>query len=310
MLAEHGSFTSAYYSTLLRLHAQADWIEPSTNDWSTAKGKRYKELVADGFALTNPVDRMQEIKAREFSIQNAVALSVFCFSGYQETQWMQLYNTRAGKFADDGEYMIGAHGYRMRGQLQQAARLLKYDRRSRRAMVTVYSQDDIFRNSKDVPCVATLHFAIRKNSLDLMVHMRSQSAIFVMPYDVFSFTVIQELMAMELGCSIGRYYHMCNSLHYFESEEPMMEKILAEGMPAETTPIGFFPVPATLKGVICDSRERYFDYIADKLTYYKSRTAEQGAAEAGPLLPRDGGADGFTVDMRAPASGGGDHHNR
>jgi hypothetical protein len=56
--------------------------------------------------------------------------------------------------------------------------------------------------------------------------MRSQSAAFVQPYDVFLMTMLQELMANELGVELGTYQHICNSYHYFTNEEEMVDNII------------------------------------------------------------------------------------
>jgi thymidylate synthase len=46
--------------------------------------------------------------------------------------------------------------------------------------------------------------------------MRSNDIWMGFPYDVFSFTAMQCLMAMELGLGIGTYTHIAGSLHLYE----------------------------------------------------------------------------------------------
>jgi thymidylate synthase len=48
--------------------------------------------------------------------------------------------------------------------------------------------------------------------------MRSNDAYVGLPYDIFLFTSLQELMASELDIEIGTYYHSVNSLHIYHRD--------------------------------------------------------------------------------------------
>ena len=68
--------------------------------------------------------------------------------------------------------------------------------------------------------------------------MRSQSAALVLPYDIFAFTFLQELVANELHIPLGEYWHICTSYHYYEDEEPLIKSILnAPREPLIRTPV-------------------------------------------------------------------------
>lgn len=58
--------------------------------------------------------------------------------------------------------------------------------------------------------------------------MRSQSALMVMPYDLFLLTMLHEAMAVRLGVGLGYYHHFCGSLHYYEDEEELVDAVLRE----------------------------------------------------------------------------------
>ena len=49
-------------------------------------------------------------------------------------------------------------------------------------------------------------------------HMRSNDAYLGLPHDVFSFTMLQEIAARELGVGLGEYTHSVASLHLYHDE--------------------------------------------------------------------------------------------
>ena len=62
--------------------------------------------------------------------------------------------------------------------------------------------------------------------------MRSQSALMVVPYDLFLLTMLHEAMAVRLGVGLGSYHHFCGSLHYYEDEEKLVHAVIARGRAA------------------------------------------------------------------------------
>jgi hypothetical protein len=81
------------------------------------------------------------------------------------------------------------------------AELLK-DHDSRRALVLINRANDqiyaVDHGSKDVPCTLSLQFFVRDNKLHLHAHMRSNDVFWGLTYDLFSFTMLQEVMMLEL----------------------------------------------------------------------------------------------------------------
>jgi thymidylate synthase len=70
--------------------------------------------------------------------------------------------------------------------------------------------------------------------------MRSNDVIWGLCYDVYLVTMLQELLALELGAEFGGYYHTASSMHLYKNFYPMAEKILAEPLPEE--PVGMQPM--------------------------------------------------------------------
>jgi thymidylate synthase len=63
--------------------------------------------------------------------------------------------------------------------------------------------------------------------------MRSNDAILGLPYDVFLFTMLQELLACELGITLGVYHHVAGSLHIYERNLELGQRIVDAGPGSE-----------------------------------------------------------------------------
>ena len=72
---------------------------------------------------------------------------------------------------------------------------------------------------------------IRNGLLHLIVQMRSNDVVWGLPYDVFLFTMIQELLARTLGLELGTYVHGAGSLHLYERHLDLAQQVLREAPP-------------------------------------------------------------------------------
>jgi thymidylate synthase len=112
--------------------------------------------------------------------------------------------------------------------------LLHHDESSRRAVLLFNGPDDHLNPmARDIPCACTLQFLIRDGCLEAIAYMRSNDAILGLPYDVFLFTMLQELLACELGISLGVYHHIAGSLHLYERHLKFGRRIVEAGLGSE-----------------------------------------------------------------------------
>ena len=81
-------------------------------------------------------------------------------------------------------------------------------------------------SAKDVACTTSIQFLLRSNQLHAIVTMRSNDAIWGLPYDVFLFSMLQELFAAQIGVQLGNYYHFAASLHLYKKHMSLAEDIL------------------------------------------------------------------------------------
>lgn len=225
---------SAYCGVLKHLMKNGIHVDPVRQKTSIGSGfgtgsrGGFVECIGVGFCITNPRARNLAVPARKFTPGFPRALALWIMNGSESLDWILRYNSRGADLSDDGKTLYGAYGMRIHkyGQFRESLRKLRDDPSTRRAAWTIYYPDDSTSESRDIPCTFAVQLFNRGGELDMAVHMRSQSAVMVMPYDVHSFMFIQEYIATELGLELGQYYHSCGSLHYYDSEVPMLTKIL------------------------------------------------------------------------------------
>ena len=200
---------------------------------SSPRGMGTKELIGYGFIINNPYDRIVSIKQREVNPFYLVGNLLWVLSQSEDLDFINYYNPRGVNFSDDGKILRGAYGKRIFdkdgvNQFHQAIRELKLDPDSRRALVSIHMPQHDWTGSIDTPCTADFGLLIREKHLIMINHMRSQSAAFVMPYDIFLMTMLHEIAANELETELGHYQHFCNSLHFFDREDEKVNAIIDE----------------------------------------------------------------------------------
>jgi thymidylate synthase len=82
------------------------------------------------------------------------------------------------------------------------------------------------------PCTMTWQFELRevkrKQQLDMHVTIRSNDAIWGLPFDIFDATIFQQVVAARLGVPVGQYYQTSNNMHYYDRHFHLINNILAE----------------------------------------------------------------------------------
>ncbi|HWQ85819.1 thymidylate synthase [Brevundimonas sp.] len=202
------------------------------------------ELSGVSLELTKPRARLSrtQVKGHIFSCLGEL---IWYLSGSNRVEPMTYYLSGYSRFAQRNGVVWGAYGPRIFGdtpsQYDVVLNTLRKKKTSRQAVFQLFDKRDIRKNYKDVPCTCTLQFLQRDGMLHLIVHMRSNDAYLGLPHDVFSFTMLQEIVANELGYKIGSYKHLVGSLHLYDEHRDGAARFLAEGvqrtqpMPAMST---------------------------------------------------------------------------
>ncbi|MFF9787828.1 thymidylate synthase [Streptomyces sp. SceaMP-e96] len=209
------------------------------------RGMATREVLDLTMRLTQPRARLLYAPpARIVNPAFAVAETVWHLSG-SDAPWIFDYNARLRQYADDG-VLRGAYGPRMRNwggevdQLHRVVEILKDDPDSRRATIQLYDPARDTAGHKDVPCTLGFRFHLRGGRLHMSTTMRGQDVWIGMPYDLFFFTTLHELVAGWLDVDPGEYHHHVDSLHIYERDiekaDALTDVAASPVMPELSTP--------------------------------------------------------------------------
>jgi thymidylate synthase len=119
-------------------------------------------------------------------------------------------------------------------------------------VVTLFDPAKDHAGHSDVPCTLGYRFFLRGNRLHMHTTMRSQDLWLGFPYDVFTATILQELMAEWIGAELGQYRHSVDSLHlYAKHWEPAASlPVSGHGEPMDSLGVAWPDLDRTLADVI------------------------------------------------------------
>jgi len=180
-----------------------------------------KELIAPKIMIYFPRNRVVCFEDRKTDIFYALGEFFWYLSGSNSLDFIKYYASSIVKYSDDGQTLNSAYGYniwnRWFDQWERCKDILKKDNYSRHAIIFIRGPEDLLKNTKDSVCTNTVHFLIRDNKLNMIVNMRSNDFCVGFVFDVFCFTMLQELMSIELNVELGEYHHVASSMHIYEN---------------------------------------------------------------------------------------------
>jgi thymidylate synthase len=179
--------------------------------------KKTIEIMPIQFCIIHPRRRLFYHPSRTFNVAFAIAETLSYICGFNSVKYLSFFNSNVAQFSDDGEKFYGAYGPRLKPFWSELIQKLKDDSTSRQAVMSVYcARDGLHVKTKDVPCTLNLMFTIRDGKLHLHTTMRSNDIVWGFQYDVFAFTMLQEIVAQTLEVELGHYYHTVNSFHIYD----------------------------------------------------------------------------------------------
>jgi len=185
--------------------------------------------------LDNPLARISRTETRSL-IFSCLGELIWYLSGSNDLSQIEFYIPNYGAHAsDDGKTVHGAYGPRLLNsfgvnQINNIISLLTKKPSSRRAVIQLFQASDLQSEHKDIPCTCSLQFLVRHEQLNLITFMRSNDAYMGLPHDIFSFTMLQEIIARTLGLKLGSYTHFVGSLHLYADKVESAKHFLSEGL--------------------------------------------------------------------------------
>ncbi|MEO6277970.1 thymidylate synthase [Roseateles sp.] len=200
-------------------------IKPSKGDARETSGMLLK--------LSAPRARLSRSESRSL-LFSCLGELLWILAGSNRLDFIQHYIPGYHEFSDDKKTVWGAYGPRLFGkspndQVPRVIQLLKDKRDSRQAVLQLFDRTDTLEPHLDIPCTCTLQFLVRGGRLHMLTSMRSNDAWLGLPHDVFTFTMIQELLARSLGIELGEYKHAVGSLHLYDQHHDKAVRFLDEG---------------------------------------------------------------------------------
>lgn len=191
-----------------------------------------RELHPVALTLTDPRARLSrtETRGRIFS-----ALGETCwylsraadpeFIGYYLSYYRTI-DPRATAWGGYGARLFDAAGF---DQVGYVVDKLRTSPDSRQAVVQIFDHEDVAAAHGDVPCTCIIQYLVRDGQLDSIAYLRSNDVHRGLPHDLFSFTMLQELIAQSVGVGLGTHTHVVGSFHLYDADRRAAEAFLSEG---------------------------------------------------------------------------------
>lgn len=219
----------AWETLMEELYNQRDILHLNSRD-----GVVVGELLNTCITITDPTRCILKSKSRKMPIRYAVGELLWYLSGSNKVDDIGVYSKVWKNLTDNGETVNSAYGYRIFekygfDQMDYVYKVLKEHPDSRQAVIHIKDAINYLDYpTKDVPCTIALQYFIRDGKLHTTTYMRSNDIWTGFPYDVFSFTAFQTMLAFKLNVGIGEYTHIAGSLHLYERDAISYTKNLEE----------------------------------------------------------------------------------
>ena len=193
------------------------------------KDRLTKEILGMHLILNDPLKNIILSPTRHINLRFAVAEWLWIMKGRNDVEYLAQYVHKMWMFSDDGSILSGAYGPKIMEQMEYVTNTLGRDNNSRQAVMTIWERNP--PPSKDIPCTIALQFIIRDDKLNMFVNMRSSDAWLGIPYDIFSFTMIQNYLAYMLHVDLGKFHMFLGSSHLYMDNLGLAQEVALEFAP-------------------------------------------------------------------------------
>ncbi|MDV9173450.1 thymidylate synthase [Streptomyces sp. W16] len=216
-----------------------------------ARGNAAREVIGVSFRLADPRQRLPYLAERRANPVFQFAEALWYLAGRRDLEMIGYYSSSMRACSADGIRLGGsAYGHTLfspirggRSQFDQVVELLLNETDSKRGYLPVFAARELANlDNPDVACLAGLHLLLRNGQLHMVCSMRANDLDCGLLSDVFSFTMIHEYAAVQLGLELGTYTHTIGSAHVNDSDAERVKRVLKEAESRPTPP--FFPFPS------------------------------------------------------------------
>ncbi|WP_369391135.1 thymidylate synthase [Streptomyces sp. CG1] len=205
---------------------------------NTPRGNASRECLGLSFQLANARERLPYLAARRVNPIFHFAEALWYLAGRNDLEMIRYYAPRMRGDSRDGTTVGGSAygsrifnpvGYDTVSPFDRVLSLLRTEAASKRGLLPVFDVRELaIPDNPDMSCAVALHLLVRARRLHMVCYMRANDCDRGLLADVFSFTMIQEYAAVQLGLELGTYTHHIGSAHFGERDLERVERILAE----------------------------------------------------------------------------------
>ena len=183
-----------------------------------------KALFNIGFIIHKPMLNNIITEKRKWSKEYAEAEWQWYLSGDPNINKLgEIYGKIPGiwkRMADNKGNVNSNYGWQWQRnkQLAKVISLLKREKYTRQATISIYDGKEIDKYTNDTPCTYAVQFTIVDNRLNMCVTMRSNDLWYGFCNDQYCFSKLQELVAKEINMDVGSYYHFAHNLHIYNDK--------------------------------------------------------------------------------------------
>lgn len=200
------NFADVWMALLQRLHDSPASVSP--------RDQQTREIVNVHLTIDDAVKNVLVHPKRNLSYRFMVAEWLWIWFGRDDVATIAQYNRHIAQFSDNGINFNGSYGIPIKAQWPRIVETLQRDPSSRQAVIQIYRPPT--GPTKDVPCTLALQFLIRNRELHVIATMRSSDVWLGLPYDVFNFSMLGNILAAQLASRLGSLSLNLGSSHLYE----------------------------------------------------------------------------------------------
>ena len=149
--------------------------------------------------------------------------ALWMLAGRQDVEFLAMFNSNMSLYSDDGKVFNAPYGHRIRNhfghdQLEDVINILSNDPDSRQAVIQIWDEQDLMKNTKDKACNMLLVFSIdHEDKVRLTVYNRSNDLVYggVTGANPVHMSYFQEYVSEQLGREMGELYFISNNGHVY-----------------------------------------------------------------------------------------------
>jgi len=187
------------------------------------RGTISREVCGVSIRIINPRARIISLADRKFPIKGALAEFLWYMTKNPKVEIISPFLKHWINYSDDGETVNSNYGFCAWNQISNIIDKLKQDPSSRQGVINLFNRDFSNYYGKDTVCTPNYQILIRDNLLHMIVNARSRDIIRGECIDQFTFTLLQEIIANELGYNVGWYQVNIGSLHIYQEHYNMLD---------------------------------------------------------------------------------------